>query len=412
MRYRRAVPVPTVAAGARSSAGVAARKALEAYRDGGALWAASLVADRIVPGGVLRLWRDVRITPDALRAQVAAILAAWGMGAEAAAITNEHLLYADLHGIDSHGCAMLLTYQRDLAAGLWRPDAAVATVHEHDTTALLDGGGGLGHVPADAAMRLAIVKCRTHGVGVVAVRNSGHFGAAGSYAALATREGLIGLATTSTRVPSVVPTFGVDARLGTNPIAFAAPAASEPPFLLDMATSTAPLGRLGVAAHRGRSIPRGWALDARGAPETSARRAIDARRLTPLGGSREQGSHKGYGLAAMVEILSAVLPGTRRATAEPGSIPRVGHFFLALDPARFRGDGGFATDLDALVASLRDTRAIDPTSRVQVAGDPERDAAIERTRDGIPLPRAVLEGIRHVARASGAPFLLAPGTSG
>jgi len=387
----------------------AARKVLEAYRDSGARWAASLVADRVVPGVVLRLWRDVRVAPDVLRAQVAAILAAWGMDARTATITIEHLVYADLHGIDSHGSAMLRTYQRDLAAGLWRPDAAVTTVHEHDTTALLDGGGGLGHAPADAAMRLAIVKCRAHGVGVVAVRNSGHFGAAGSYASLATRAGLIGVATTSTRVPSVVPTFGVDARLGTNPIAFAAPAASEPPFLLDMATSTAPLGRLGVSARRGRSIPRGWALDARGRPETNARRAIEARRLTPLGGSREQGSHKGYGLAAMVEILSAVLPGTRRATADAGEVPRVGHFFLALDPARFRDDGGFANALDALLATLRDTPPVDRASPVQIAGDPERAAGVERTRDGIPLPRAVVEDIRHVARSCGAPFLLAPG---
>lgn len=389
------------------SAGAAARKVLETYRASGALWAASLVADRVVPRGVLRLWRDVPVAPDALRAQAAAIFTAWGMAERAVAVTVEHVLYADLHGIDSHGCAMLRTYQRDLEAGLWRSDATVSMVHEHDTTALLDGGGGLGHVPADAAMRRAIDKCTTHGVGVVAVRNSGHFGAAGAYVSLAAQRGLIGIATTGTRVPSVVPTSGTAARLGTNPIAFAAPAGQEPPFLLDMATSTAPLGRLGIAAQRGRAIPRGWALDARGRSETSARRAIAARRLTPLGGTGAQGSHKGYGLAAMVEILSAVLPGTR--TTGASDVPRVGHFFLALDPARFRGDGGFASDLDALLASLRATPPIDPGTPVRVAGDPERTAAAERARTGIPLPRAVVEDIRHVTRACGAPFLLAAG---
>lgn len=391
------------------SATGAVQKLVETYRDSGALWTAALVADRVVPGGVLRLWRDVPVRPDALRAQVAAILSAWGMPAAAAAVTVEHLLYADLHGIDSHGCAMLRSYQRDLAADLWRPDASVTTVQEDDTTALLDAGGGLGHVAADAAMQLAIVKCRAGGVGAVAVRNSGHFGAAGSYAMLAVEAGFIGIATTGTRIPSVVPTGGTTAMLGTNPIAFAAPGADEPPFLLDMATSTAPLGRLAIAAHRGEAIPRGWALDARGRSETNARRAIAARRLTPLGGSRIQGSHKGYGLATMVEILSAVLPGTRRARREPHDprdVPRVGHFFLALDPARFRAGGGFGADLDALVRGLRATPPIDAATPVRVAGDPERDAARARTGAGVPLPRAVLEDLRHVARASGAPFLL------
>src|SRR5262249_41605383 len=160
-----------------------------------------------------------------------------------------------------------------------------AIVHEGEATALLDGGGGLGHVPADGAMKLAIAKAAAHGIAAVAVRNSGHFGAAGSYAALAARAGLIGVATTGTRVPSVAPAFGVDAMLGTTPIAFAAPAARNRAFLLDMATSTAPLGRLGVAAQRGQAIPRGWALDQRGRPVRNARRALAQRRLTPLGGS-------------------------------------------------------------------------------------------------------------------------------
>jgi LDH2 family malate/lactate/ureidoglycolate dehydrogenase len=252
-------------------------------------------------------------------------------------------------------------------------------------------------------MRLAIAKAAAHGVAAVAVRNSGHFGAAGSYAALATRAGLIGIATTDTRIPSLVPTSARDAALGTNPIAFAAPAAGQEPFLLDMATSTAPLGRLGVAAHRGRRVPRGWALDPRGRAETNARRAIAARRLTPLGGSLLHGSHKGYGLATMVEILSRVLPDTARGADD---VARVGHFFLCLDPGRFGSSDGFAGGVAALLDRLRATTPVDSGVPVRVAGDPEHAIAVERTRDGIPLARSVVEDIRHVARAAGARFLL------
>lgn len=300
------------------SARDAARRLAEAYRDSGALWTASLVADRVLPLGTMRFWKDVHVPLAELRAQVDAILAAWGMAADARTTTLEHLLYADLHGIDSHGSAMLRAYQREHTAGQWRADAA----------------------------------------------------------------------------------------LGTNPIAFAAPVSGAQPFLLDMATSTAPLGRLGLAAHRGQLIPRGWALDPRGGPETNARRAIEARRLTPLGGSLLHGSHKGYGLATMVEILSAVLPGTFRANPVAGDVPRVGHFFLCLDPRRFRGADAFASDLGGLADRLRALPPVDPDVPVQVAGDPEYAIAARRTREGIPFARSVVEDIRHVARAAGATFLL------
>jgi LDH2 family malate/lactate/ureidoglycolate dehydrogenase len=388
------------------SARDAARRLAAVYRDSGARWAASLVADRMLPLGTMRFWHDVPVSLATLRRQVDAILTTWGMPERARATTLDHLLYADLHGIDSHGCAMLRSYQRDRASGAWRADATTSVVHESGGTALIDGGGGLGHVPADTAMRLAMAKAAEHGVAAVAVRNSGHFGAAGSYAALAAREGMIGIATTGTRVPSLVPTAARDAALGTNPIAFAAPISGQNPFLLDMATSTAPLGRLGLAAHRGHRIPRGWALDPAGRTETNARRAIDARRLTPLGGSLLHGSHKGYGLATMVEILSAVLPGTFRANPVDGDVPTVGHFFLCLDPRRFRGADAFASDLGALAGRLRELPPVVSDVPVQVAGDPEHATATRRTRDGIPLARSVVEDIRHVARAAGAPFLL------
>lgn len=375
-------------------------------RASGVLWACTLALDRLAPVGVLRLWRPRLVAAALLAEQVEAILAAWGTPADQRATIVERMLYADLRGIDSHGCCMLPFYQRLRADGRLNPAPHIRVVTESATTALVDGGGGLGHVPATTAMALAIDKCRVAGVGAVAVRNSGHFGAAGAYAAMATAAGLLGVATTSTPTPAVVPTFGRDAMLGTNPIALAAPAVANPPFLLDMATSAASLGKMVERWRAGRRVPRGWAFDERGRAITNGRRAAEARRLAPLGSDPDHGSHKGYGLAVAVEILSALLPGIGATTAVDGRRSEVGHFLLAIDPARFRPDGGFAADVDHLIDALRATPPLDAATPVQVAGDPEQTILRERSTHGIPLARTVIEDIRGVAAASGAPFLL------
>lgn len=369
------------------------RRIVETTRTSGPLWTASLILDRALPVGVVGMWPDVRVEPEVLRRQLESVFRAWGMPAATAAETAGHVLYADLHGIDSHGCAMLLSYHRRLGAGQLDPAGAVEVVRDGPATALVDGGGGLGHVPAAAAMRLAIEKARTSGVAAVAVRNSGHFGAAGAYASMAAAEGLIGMATTNVLEPSVVPTFGRDPKLGTNPIALAAPARRNRPFLLDMATSAASLGQAVVAWRKGRPIPTGWAIDAKGRPVTNGRKAAELRRFLPLGSTRTMGSHKGYGLAAAVEILSHVLSGG----------DTVGHFALALDPEAFAE--GFEPRMDELLDDLRGTEPLGDRA-VMIPGDPERQAAAERTRDGIPVARAVVEDIRGVARAAGAELVL------
>jgi LDH2 family malate/lactate/ureidoglycolate dehydrogenase len=301
---------------------------------------------------------------------------------------------------------MLLHYHRALLAGTVTMTPTIAVVRETATTALVDGGGGLGHVSGDTAMKLAVAKCRDTGVAAVAVRNSGHYGAAGAYARMAVASGFLGVATTSTWSPTIVPTFGAEAKLGTNPIAFAAPTARNAPFVLDMATSTASIGKLTTAWRKGRRIPAGWALDPKGSPVTRARAATLHRRLTPLGSSPETGSYKGYGLAAMVEILSSTLSGHRPRQGGAQTDASAGHFFLAIDPDRFRDEGAFASDLDVLVDSLHACAPVDPSRPVLVPGDPEHAAFAERRRDGIPLSRNVVEDLRAVARRSGVPFTL------
>ena len=376
------------------------RRLGESLRVSGPIWTASLVIERILPVNLLGRWPQTRVPVGRLRAQVLGILGAWGMPEVEAKTTADHLIYPDLCGIDSHGVAMLLHYQCALSDGSMRIPAAVRVVTDGPSTALLDGGGGLGHLPADRAMRMAIAKARETGVAAVAVRGSGHFGAAGSYAAMASDAGLLGLVTTNTQERAVVPTFAADAMLGTNAISFAAPSEAGRGFLLDIATSTASMGKVLARWREGRRIPPGWALDARGRPVGNGRVAAAQRRLTPLGSRPENASHKGYGLAAMVEILSATLPGPS------GEESGVGHFFWALDPGRFRQDDRFESELDRLVDSLRAARPLSPGRPVLVAGDPEREIRDHRLRAGIPLSRSVIEDLRTVARRSRVPFSL------
>ena len=383
----------------------AAKRMMVSLRTSGWRWSSSLLLDRAgIPA--LRLWNDTVVPAEMLAEQIKAIFIAWGMSAVHAAIAVDHLLYADLHGIDSHGCGMLLQYHRDLRAGKLTMTPEIRLVRESMTTALVDGGGGLGHLAGSYAMKVAIARCREAGIGAVAVRNSNHFGAAGTYAIMAARAGYIGVSMTSTPEPAVVPTFGLKAMLGTNPISFAAPARRNRPFLLDMATSTVPLGKLLTAWRKGKPVPEGWALDARGNPVTNSRRAAGFRRLTPLGSTREMGSNKGYGLAAAVEILSSILACGQSAPDPQKPRRPVGHFFLALDPQQFLPEGKFEDGLDAMMDSLRASEPRDASQPVLVAGDPEYAAYEQRRRSGIPIPRGIMEDIRLICKTSNAPFLM------
>lgn len=353
----------------------------------------------------------MHVSAEQLAAQAAAILRAWGMDDDSIEAAVEVMLYADLRGIESHGVSTLTLYDEFRRAGklTLRPQPRV--VRETPVTALLDGDGGLGHLPSQRAMRLAIEKAAKCGVGVVSVRNSNHFGAAGAYATMAPEHGLIGFVTCATWRPGIVPTFGADAMLGTNPIAFAAPSKTGPPFCLDMATSTVAFNKVKMAAWHGKELRPGWAMDAQGQPLTDAAAAVKGIRLTPLGGLPEMSSYKGYGLATMVEILSTTLSGSFFAATRPAEHPdaprhNVGAFFLALDPKAFLEEGEFESELDAMLAALRGTRRADASQPVLVAGDPEQEELKVRTHDGIPLSEEMCRTLRGLGDAVGAPWLL------
>lgn len=345
------------------------------------------------------------------RAQIKAILSAWGMPEENAEPTSEILAWADLHGVDSHGLSMLPAYDRLRRTGRARMDARPEVIRETPVSALVDGGGGLGHVPARFAMQTAIDKAQRSGMAAVAVRNSAHFGACGFYTLMAAEAGLIGMACTSASGIQVAPTFGKQARLGTDPWSFAAPSADGTPFLLDMATTTVAAGRIRNKANENLPTPPGWVLTKDGQPSTDP---LEAREkggfLTSLGGSPESSSYKGYGLAVMVNILASCLSAATLITdpmhtKKPQGMD-IGHFFMAIDPGLFRDPAEFQADVARFLGDLRATTPIDPAQPVMVAGDPQRRLAAQRMKDGIPVGAGLLGQVRQLAQASAAPWLL------
>lgn len=327
-----------------------------------------------------------------------------GVPKEDAEIGGNVLVQADLRGVDTHGVIRFNPhswYVKWLTEGSMTARPTIRTVSETASSALLDGDRGIGMVIGHRAMELAIRKARESGIGMVAVRNSRHYGMSAYYSMMVLPHDMIGIAMTNAS-RQVVPTFGREARFGTNPVCLAVPTDKELPFVLDMATTTAAAGKLELAARQGKAIPLGWALDEHAAATEDPKVAQRGRRLLPLGGSREGGSHKGYGLAIVVEILCGVLTGTLTAL-NADQDPR-GHFFGAIRIDTFRPIDEFKRDMDRLIRELKSTPPIGGQERVYVAGEIEFETAQERAEHGIPLLPSVLKGLREVGEKLGVPY--------
>lgn len=348
------------------------------------------------------------------------ILLAWGMPPPDAETTAKLLVETDLRAIDSHGVSMLPMYEGMLRRGTLNMTPARTIVKDTPVIALIDADRGLGHPVAREAMLTACDKARTSGLGAVGVRNSHHFGATGLYAEMAAQRGLLGFVTSSTSGAGVLPANGANPLMGTNPIAFAAPARRNAPFLLDMSTSTVAVNKVKVYALNDRELPAGWVVDGAGRMVQDPSRALaifsdrKSGGLTPLGGDTVTGGHKGYGLSVMVQILSSALTGGSFSPVrnrESGTeVPHnIGHFFLAIDPAAFRAEGEFEDDVDQVLDILKGSEPSTAGRPVQVAGDPERAARREREASGIPMPETLLAQLRAIAANAGVPFSLAPG---
>jgi LDH2 family malate/lactate/ureidoglycolate dehydrogenase len=354
-----------------------------------------------------------QISVDTIKAQIASVLTAWGMPAEHVTTTADLMVEADIRGIDSHGIGMLPQYHDRRKDGRIIVPGEIKVVSDLPAMTFIDADHALGHVPAKMAMQSAIAKAKEMGVAVAVVKDSNHFGAAGVYSTMALDAGLIGICMTGTSQRSIVPPRAREPMYSTNPIAMAAPTGRNPAFSLDMATSTVAVGKLNIYRRAGKEMPVGWALKEDGSPETDGEAAFYStpKRMTPLGGTQDGGSHKGYGLAIMVDILCSVLSGSYFGghdlqTGRMGDFINVGSFFLAIDPEFFRGQpGAFEADMDALIDQMHGITPMDPAQPVLVPGEPEEAARAVRMAEGVPMTDTLFGEVKRVAEESGVPFL-------
>src|SRR5579862_4197049 len=314
------------------------------------------------------------------------------------------LLSADLRGIDSHGIARLPGYVRLWEAKRVNTKAIPKVIHETPSTAVVDGDAGLGLIVATFAIHTAIAKAKEVGTGWVSVQNSNHFGIAGCHALEAVRQDMIGIAMTNASA-LVAPTFSVERMLGTNPICVAIPAGDEPPFVADLATTTAANGKLEILQRKNELAPSGWIQDKDGNSSTNPHELKSGGALLPLGGDREHGSHKGYALGAVVDIFSAVLSGANYGpwvppfpayVAMPENMPGkgIGHFFGAMRIDAFRPAEDFKKHMDQWIRRFRSATPVEGHEQVLIPGDPEREMEAERIERGIPLLHSVVEDLK------------------
>jgi L-2-hydroxycarboxylate dehydrogenase (NAD+) len=325
-----------------------------------------------------------------------------------ARLAADVLVSADLSGVDSHGVARLSGYVRLFDHGRLNPTPDIKIIHETPSTATVDGDKGLGLVVAPFAMKLAKRKAKKVGSGWVSVQNSNHFGIAGYHASLALEQDMIGWAMTNA-APLVVPTFSREKLLGTNPIAVAIPAGEQPAFLADFATTAVAYGKMEILQRKGLDAPLGWVQDENGAPTVNANAVKEGGGLLPLGGDREHGSHKGYGLGAVVDIFSGVLSGANFgpwvppfATAGFHSLATeqvgkgTGHFLGAMRIDGFRDKAEFKSEMDRWITRFRSAKSIEG-QQVQIPGDQERYFRAERMKSGLPLNDKVVESMQELS---------------
>ena len=343
-----------------------------------------------------------------LKKFVIEVFLAMGCSQHHAKTAAKVLTNADLRGIDSHGVTRLSGYVR-----LWenkrintRPK--ISLTYETPSTAVIDSDQGLGLVTAPYAMKIAMEKAEKVGTGWVAVNNSNHYGIAGFHAMQALKKDMIGIAMTNAS-PLVAPTFSKERLLGTNPIAVAIPAHKQPAFVADLATTTITNGKLEIFQKTKQKIPTGWLQDAQGIPTKHLNALSKKGALLPLGSDSLHGSHKGYALGAMVDILSGVLSGANYGPWVPPFVhfltpwqqapgKGIGHFLGALRIDAFRPAAEFKSHMDQWIARFRSAKTIDGHAKVRIPGDPERETAEKRKKQGIPLLNIVVEDLKGLAQ--------------
>lgn len=353
-----------------------------------------------------------------LREFTTSVFTYFGIPDDDAVLAADVLAYSDEHGIDSHGIARLKTYFDLLKAGKINPKPEIKIIRERASVATIDGDNGLGLIVGPKCMEIAIQKAALHGSGWVSVCNTNHYGAAGYYPLMALKDDIIGLSMTNT-TKGVAPFNGAERMLGTNPIAIAFPGDQEPPIVIDFASSAVAYGKVEIASRMGQEIPLGWSIDQYGHATTDPNAMINGGSLLPLGADKNGGGHKGYCLAGMVDILSAVLSG---ANWGPFTVPfaidsapvekqvgkGIGHFFGALDIDGFRDVQEFKQEIDQWIYTMRNSAPMPGTEGVLIPGDPEREAYKVRMEKGIPLHKDVVKSLKVIGAHTGVKIPVSP----
>jgi LDH2 family malate/lactate/ureidoglycolate dehydrogenase len=344
---------------------------------------------------------QVFVAEGALRHTVTQIFATVGLTPEDAAEGADVLTMTDLRGVETHGVSnMLRAYVRDYRAGKLDPRPGWRMMRESPGTAVIDAEKRLGIILGPRAMRLAMDKARQVGVGIVTVYNSGHFGAIGHYAMQAAEADMVGACFTAAGL-HVVPTFAAKPLLGTNPIAVAAPARREAPLLFDAATSAIAGNKIRLAMRVGSPLLPGWVTDKEGTPIMEEKPVFDRDEFfqAPLGGTREQGSHKGYGFALMAEVLATMLSGTVPTMLAAGSGSK--NHFAAYNIEAFTDLEQFKDTMDEMLRILRSASPAPGEERVLYPGLLEAEELAARRAHGIPLHKEVIEWFGECTREMG-----------
>ena len=342
------------------------------------------------------------------------ILTKMGFSLEDSVECAKVFLAAELRGHSTHGVIRIGDYFKLWEAGRINTSPNVRIVHETPSTAVVNGDGTIGMIPAKFSMELAIKKAKDVGTGWVSTNNSCNFGIAGFYAMMALEHDMIGIAMTNAS-PLVAPTFSADAMLGTNPIAIAIPAKKQPPFVADFATTPINRGKFTMAAKKGETIGFGFAQDKDGHPSDDPTILEKGGSMLPLGGDRIHGSHKGFCLGAIVDIFSAVFSGANFGPFVPPMVAYLplldnkvgdglGHFFGAMRIDAFQEADVFKSRMDLWIETFRKAKPAEGQTRVLIPGDPEREMEAIIMKEGIALIPQVEADLKMVADKLGLNF--------
>jgi L-2-hydroxycarboxylate dehydrogenase (NAD+) len=354
----------------------------------------------VVQSEVSNLPPEPIVSLDRLKAFIQEALTKLGLPEADAATVAALMAEADLQGSDGHGVTRLPQYARRIRAGGFnvRPDIRVS--HEHISTAVVNGDNGMGHLVMKRAAEIAIEKARTSGIAWVNSQYSNHAGPASLYATMPLAHDMIGLYCAVGNANHLPPWGGLDMLLSTNPIAAAIPAGDEKPIVLDMATTVAAYGKVKTKALRGETMPEGWMIDRKGKPLTDPKRAEEGM-LLPLGGM--EAGYKGYGLAMVIGLLAGTLGGAAMGrdvidfNHDDDSVTNTGQAVAAINVAAFGDVATFKKNVDNLIRDLRNSQRMPGVDRIFVPGERSHATRAARTRDGIPIARALMRTLDQLA---------------